>query len=79
MIMSFTYEYSYQDHEYIIRTMNTMHAQSPAIHSAYTPVSPFLLTLNQSPKDNTGSDITICLTHTCYSCITGCADIEGLS
>ena len=32
MIMGF-HEYTYQDHEYIIRTMNTMHAQSPAIHS----------------------------------------------
>jgi len=27
MIMGFPYEYTYQDHEYIIRTMNTKHAQ----------------------------------------------------
>ena len=32
MIIGFTYEYAYQDREYIVRTMNTMHA--PCIHSA---------------------------------------------
>ena len=32
VIMGFAYEYTYQDHEYIIRTMNTKHA--PCIHSA---------------------------------------------
>jgi len=31
------------------------------------PVPPFLLTLNQSSKDVAGSDITIGLTHTCYT------------
>jgi len=25
----YAYEYTYQDHEYIIRTMNTEHAQEP--------------------------------------------------
>jgi len=30
-------------------------------------VPPFLLTLNQSPKDIAGSDITNCLMHTYYS------------
>ena len=25
--MGFTYEYTYQDHEYIVRIMNTKHAQ----------------------------------------------------
>ena len=29
MIMGFGYEYTYQDHEYLIRTMNNKHAQSP--------------------------------------------------
>ena len=28
---------------------------------------PFLLTLNQSPKEIAGSDITNCLTHTMYA------------
>ena len=41
------------------------------------PVPSFLLTLNQSPKDIAGSDITNCLTHTCQSCMTGYADIGG--
>jgi len=27
MIMGFAYEYTYQDREHIIRTMDTMHAQ----------------------------------------------------
>jgi len=31
------------------------------------PVPPFLLTLNQSPKDIVGSHITNCLTHTLYA------------
>jgi len=30
----------------------------------YQPTYSCLLTLNQSPKDNAGSDITNCLTHT---------------
>ena len=33
MIVGFTYEYTYQDSEYIIRTMNTMHARAPAMYS----------------------------------------------
>ena len=58
---------------------------SPAVSlfgCIYQPTSPcptFLLTLNQSPKDNAGSDITNCLTHTCYSYMTGYIDIGGLS
>ena len=32
-----------------------------------TPVPPFLLTLNQSPKEIVGSDITNCLTHAMYA------------
>ena len=31
------------------------------------PFPPFLLTLNQSPKEIAGSDITNCLTHTMYA------------
>jgi len=36
MIMAFAYEYTYQDREYIIRTMNTKHSQCTytCIHSA---------------------------------------------
>ena len=41
MIMGFAYEYTYQDREYIIRTMNTKRAQSPAIHSACTPIATY--------------------------------------
>jgi len=81
MIMGF-HEYTYQDREYIIRAMNTKHAVGflqPTPHTAmlfhtlgvYTnpppPVPPFLLTLNQSPKEIAGSDITNCLTHTMYA------------
>ena len=36
----------------------------------YQPISPsptLLLTLNQSPKEVAGSDITNCLTHTMYA------------
>ena len=61
------------------------HAQPCCFHplGLYTnpppPVPPFLLTLNQSPKDNAGSDITNCLTHTCYSYMIGYIDIGGLS
>ena len=43
------------------------------------PDTPFLLTLNQSPKDIGGSGITNCLTHTCYSCMTVMQDIGSLS
>ena len=32
-----------------------------------SPVPPFLLTLNQSPKEIAGSGITNCLTHTMYA------------
>ena len=31
------------------------------------PVPPFLLTLNQPPKEIAGNDITNCLTHTMYA------------
>ena len=34
---------------------------------AETPVPPFPFTLNQSPKEIAGSDITNCLTHTMYT------------
>ena len=34
---------------------------------AETPVPPFPFTLNQSPKEIAGSDITNCLTHTMYA------------
>ena len=48
------------------------------------PVPPFLLPLNQYPKEIAESDITNCLTHTMYaitfkSCMTGYADIGDLS
>jgi len=154
MIMGFTYEYTYQDHEYTIRTMNTMQLSTPGIHSAcnqtlymwfswsrqcnctlsfwahlwssclgnasqlyantsylntawrpcearwqfsrttllrdftakpthstavfalwvyiFQPASPCLtLSAHTEPNDIAGSGITNCLTHTCYSWITG--------
>ena len=46
-------------------------------------VPPFLLTLNQSPKEIAGSDIKSCLTHTMYAIAfklhESYADIGGLS
>ena len=37
------------------------------IYQPTTPVPPFLLPLNQYPKEIAGSDITNCLTHTMYA------------
>ena len=37
------------------------------IYQPTSPVPPFLLPLNQSPKEVAGSDITNCLTHTMYA------------
>ena len=42
----------------------------------HLPVSPFLLILSHSPKGIAGTDITDCLTHTCYSCMTGYETLE---
>jgi len=66
----------FQDH---LRNNSTEGFSQPNPHTAmlfhplgvYTnppsPVPPFLHIMNQSPKDIAGSDITNCLTLTCYS------------
>ena len=66
----------FQDHLYNDPTegfFSQTHTQPCCFHplGVYTnpppPVPPFLLTLNQSPKEIAGSDITNCLTHTMYA------------
>ena len=63
----------FQDHLYNDLIEGFFHTQPCCFHplGVYTnpppPVPPFLLTLNQSPKEIAGSDITNCLTHTMYA------------
>jgi len=57
----FTYEYTYQNREYIIRTMNVMHAQLPAIHSACNQTLYIWLLLLQTTS-------TIALSHSEHIC-----------
>ena len=48
-------------HSHVVFTLWVYNTNPPP------PVPPFLLTLNQSPKEIAGSDITNCLTHTVYA------------
>jgi len=75
----------FQDHDPTEGFYSYTHTQPYDFHplGVYTnpspSVPPFLLTLNQSPKDIAGSGITNCLTHTCYCLHDGYVDIGGLS
>ena len=44
---------------YVVRIVRNVHVE--------TPVPPFPFTLNQSPNEIAGSDITNCLTYTMYA------------